>query len=135
MNEDRLILAVAFGPASTLAVLCWVGVLDVATFPAVNAIVAAVGAVMFAVSARSAAQMGVEGTMVANIVTAAVFTFYAFGNGLLAFGVITDHSYVAVARPLFSLLVTSVVVGPAMFRRWRTATAARIRGAMDRIGT
>lgn len=133
MTEDRLILAVAFGPALTLALLGWVGVLDVVTFPAANAIVAAVGCAMFVWSALSAGRIGIEGTAVANTVTALVLAVYAVGNGLLATHAITDRDYIAVARPLFPMLVTSVVVGPAMFRRWRNATAERIRGVMERI--
>lgn len=138
MTEDRQALAGWFAPAATVAVLAWVGALDPATFPAVNAIACTLGAAMYAYSARSVFREGIEGTAVAHIVSAAVLATYAILNAALATDHLSEPAFARAGRPLFPLLITATIVGPVMFRRWRRRAVdalvaeARAGGMYDR---
>lgn len=123
MSDDRVILALAYLPSVTLATLGWAGVLDSSAFPGINAAASAVAALFYVISAVSAARLGIEGTVVSNVFGALTLIAYSINNFLLATARFTQAQAAAVGRPLFPLLLTTTIVGPAMFRRWKSRKA------------
>lgn len=132
--EDRLTVGLAYAPAAIAALFSAAGVLESSAFPAINGVACATAAVMFGISAKGAARLGAEGTLIANTVASLVLAVYTVTYALFVTERIDQAALAAVNRPLFPLLLTSTIVGPAMFRRWRTRRSRELLATLKRIG-
>lgn len=132
VNEDRAALAGWFAPAASVALLAWVGAIDPHAFPGVNAVACAIGAGMFTYSAGKTARMRVEGTAICHAIAGMVLTAYAVLNAMLASDHLSELAFARAGRPLFPLLITAVIAGPVMFRRWRARQAADLLATLRR---